>query len=187
MYTIDKQIDFCYGHRVWSQKLNENFATDMCLACRHLHGHQGKIHVFLKSHELQDGMVTDFKHLGWFKKWIDDYLDHKMILDKNDPALKDLFPRLFDKYRGKYINLHKIQAGHVELNVVPAEEFDLDNPSNPINEILEGLVFVDFVPTSENLSKWLAEIVQSKMYEIGVIVDRIEFFETPKSRSTYTI
>ena len=45
-------------------------------------------------------------------------------------------------------------------------------------------IIVDFVPTSENISAWLLQIVQKKMMEININVSHIEFFETPKSKST---
>ena len=52
MWEISKEFDFCYGHRVWSQSLNVEFSLDSCLMCRHLHGHQGKAIVYLKSDTL---------------------------------------------------------------------------------------------------------------------------------------
>ena len=52
-----------------------------------------------------------------------------------------------------------------------------------IYEMYEEFIIVDFVPTSENISAWLLQIVQKKMMEINITVSRIEFFETPKSRS----
>ena len=58
-------------------------------------------------------------------------------------------------------------------------------PGTPEYEILEGFFIVDFVPTSENLSKWLHYIVQHRLEEFNVKVQRVEFWETPKSRSTY--
>ena len=64
-WKISKEFEFCYGHRVWSQTLNTEFSLDGCLKCRHLHGHQGKILVYLEASELNDGMVTDFKHLTY--------------------------------------------------------------------------------------------------------------------------
>mgnify|MGYP003490605001 CR=1 FL=1 len=82
-WTIDKQFDFCFGHRVWSQDLNTKYSLDGCLACRHLHGHQGKVKLFLGANNLKHGMVTDFKHTNIFKKWLDDTLDHKFIIDMN--------------------------------------------------------------------------------------------------------
>jgi len=93
-HIIDKSFSFCYGHRVHNQRLDTNFTEsgDACLACRHLHGHEGLIKVFLEEEKTginvqSTGMVTDFKHLGWFKNFIDDTLDHKMILDIKDPLL----------------------------------------------------------------------------------------------------
>jgi 6-pyruvoyltetrahydropterin/6-carboxytetrahydropterin synthase len=88
IWQISKEFDFCYGHRVWSQQLEPEFSLTGCLACRHLHGHQGKVIVYLQSTELKDGMVTDFHHLNWFKQFLDTTLDHKFIIDINDP-LKD--------------------------------------------------------------------------------------------------
>jgi 6-pyruvoyltetrahydropterin/6-carboxytetrahydropterin synthase len=48
-------------------------------------------------------------------------------------------------------------------------------------EKYEGMVVVDFVPTSENISAWILEIVRKKMSKIGVEATAIEFWETPKS------
>ena len=51
-----------------------------------------------------------------------------------------------------------------------------------IYEKYEGMVFVDFVPTSENLAGWLLEIAQNKMEGISnVRVKAVEYWETPKS------
>jgi 6-pyruvoyltetrahydropterin/6-carboxytetrahydropterin synthase len=58
-----------------------------------------------------------------------------------------------------------------------------DEPSH-IHEMYEGFIIVDFVPTSENISAWLLEIVQKKMSGIDIKVSHLEFFETPKSKST---
>jgi len=86
-WKIDKQFNFCYGHRVWSQKLEAEYCEkkDVSCKCRFLHGHEGLVHVFLESECLERGMVTDFKHLGWLKDFLDDTIDHKFILDMNDP------------------------------------------------------------------------------------------------------
>ena len=96
-WQISKQFDFCYGHRVWSQELNPEYSLDDCLMCRHLHGHQGKVLVHMESEKLENGMVTDFKHLNWFKKFLDDAIDHKFIIDINDPLFPTLLPHFKDK------------------------------------------------------------------------------------------
>jgi len=172
-WQISKQFDFCYGHRVWSQELNTEYSLDDCLMCRHLHGHQGKVLVHMESENLENGMVTDFKHLNWFKKFLDDTIDHKFIIDINDP----LFPTLLPHYKDKK-NLVEMKENYLipDLNLVKNEEVQ-------IREMYEGFIIVDFVPTSENLSAWLLKIVQKKMARIGIKVSHLEYFETPKSRS----
>lgn len=179
-WSISKEFDFCYGHRVWSQELNPKFSIDDRLVCRHLHGHQGKIKIYLDTRELKNAMVTDFKHLNWFKKFIDDNLDHKFILDINDP----LFPTLLkDFYKeDKVINLKALKEGYF----IPKIE-TLLNPSIAIKEMYESYVLVDFIPTSENISLWLHKIVQDKMEELNVIVSKVQFFETPKTCSEFSI
>ena len=172
-WNISKQFDFCYGHRVWSQELNVEYALDDCLMCRHLHGHQGKILVHLESNKLQNGMVTDFKHLNWFKKFLDDTVDHKFIIDKNDPLFNTLLPHYKDNKQ--FITMNE-NYQIPDLNIIK------DEPIH-IKEMYEGYIIVDFVPTSENLSAWLLEIVSAKMAKIGVTVSHLEYFETPKSRS----
>lgn len=173
-WKISKEFDFCYGHRVWSQTLNPEFSMDECLKCRHLHGHQGKILVYLEAEKLENGMVTDFKHLNWFKHFIDNVLDHKFILDINDPLYSTLLPLV------KKEELVKFPEGYsiVDLTKFANEEIH-------IKELYEGYIIVDFVPTSENLSAWFLQIVQNKMKKLNVKVSHIEFLETPKSKSTF--
>lgn len=173
LWQISKQFDFCYGHRVWSQTLNKEYALDDCLMCRHLHGHQGKILVYLQGDTLKNGMITDFKHLNWFKKFLDDRLDHKFIIDINDPLFDTLLPHYQNKENLILIdNIYKI----ANLNIIK------DEP-NHIKELYEGYIIVDFVPTSENISSWLLDIVSRKMVKIDIEVSHLEFFETPKSKS----
>ena len=171
MWEISKEFDFCYGHRVWSQSLNTEFSLDGCLMCRHLHGHQGKVIVYLKSDTLKSGMVTDFKHLNWFKKFLDDVLDHKFIIDINDPLFEILLPSIEKK------DLISFEEGYKRVNLSDFE--------NEILELYESYIIVDFVPTSENISAWLLKIVQEKMKKIDIKVSKIEFLETPKTKSTF--
>lgn len=173
-WKISKEFDFCYGHRVWSQTLNTEFSLDGCLKCRHLHGHQGKILIYLEANELKDGMVTDFKHLNWFKAFLDDVLDHKFILDINDPLYSKLLSDVQKEELVKFDEDYYL----VDLTKFKDEE-------SYLIELYEGYVLVDFVPTSENLSAWFLKIVQKKMDKLGVKVSHVEFLETPKSKSTF--
>ena len=85
VYRVTKEIHFCYGHRL----LNYDGK------CRNLHGHNGKAVVTLETDKLDDlGMVVDFTELKRVVgKWIDETLDHKMLLHKDDPVLPDLLKR----------------------------------------------------------------------------------------------
>ena len=82
MYRVTREIHFCYGHRL----------LDYDGKCRHLHGHNGRAVITLESAQLNHlGMVVDFSDLKKIvQSWIDETLDHKMILHKNDPILAEL-------------------------------------------------------------------------------------------------
>jgi len=192
-WIIDKSFSFCYGHRVHNQRLDTKFTEsgDACLACRHLHGHEGLVKVFLEEGEngsnvADIGMVTDFKHLGWFKNFLDDTLDHKFIMDIKDPLFENEFG--FCIKNKNLIHIHKMKEGFFipDLTFLK-EQLDIDATLTPeqrssIFEKYEGAVFVDFVPTSENLAAWLLEVVHEKMKDLpNVRVKAIEYWETPKS------
>ncbi|MGD8908319.1 MAG: 6-carboxytetrahydropterin synthase QueD [Chromatiales bacterium] len=82
MYSITKEVHFCYGHRLLNHQGK----------CRHLHGHNATAVVRLESEELNElGMVCDFKDIGDFiKQWIERTLDHNMLLHEADPVLPGL-------------------------------------------------------------------------------------------------
>ena len=82
MFRVTKQVKFCYGHRL----LNYDGK------CRHLHGHNGTAEIVLEGAALDArGMLIDFtdvkKVMG---RWIDETLDHKMLMHRDDPALPGL-------------------------------------------------------------------------------------------------
>jgi 6-pyruvoyltetrahydropterin/6-carboxytetrahydropterin synthase len=164
---------------VHTQTLNGEYAADLKCACRHLHGHEGKMQVFLKSPTGQldpTGMVTDFRHLEWLKKWINEHIDHQFILDRNDPLYKSMLG-------GEEL----VPVLIPDTDKVAGYKVDLTNhkPNTPEYEYFEGFLVVDFVPTSENLSSWMAELVEAKMSKLNVTVAQIDWWETPKSRSTF--
>jgi 6-pyruvoyltetrahydropterin/6-carboxytetrahydropterin synthase len=79
MYCVTREIRFCYGHRLLHYDGK----------CRHLHGHNGLAVLTLQADRLDPlGMVMDFTRIkNLITAWIDDTLDHKMLLHKDDPAL----------------------------------------------------------------------------------------------------
>lgn len=77
MFRVTKEIHFCYGHRLL------NYSGK----CRYLHGHNGKVEVELSAEKLDEkGMVRDFTEIKQIlQTWIDETLDHRMILNRKDP------------------------------------------------------------------------------------------------------
>lgn len=82
MYTVTREVHFCYGHRLL------NYSGK----CRHLHGHNGKVDIVLYAEKLDSlGMVRDFEEIKQIvQTWIDETLDHKLILCQGDPLLPSL-------------------------------------------------------------------------------------------------
>lgn len=82
MFRVTKEIWFCYGHRL----LNYDGK------CAHLHGHNGKAVVTVETADLDRlGMVIDFSVMKRvIGQWIDDQLDHKMLLHRDDPVIPEL-------------------------------------------------------------------------------------------------
>ena len=85
MFRVTKHIEFCYGHRL----LNYDGK------CRHLHGHNGRVEVHIEADKLDArGMVHDFAGIKeTIKNWIDETLDHRMLLHKDDPIVPVLKQR----------------------------------------------------------------------------------------------
>ncbi|HVW37036.1 MAG TPA: 6-carboxytetrahydropterin synthase [Pirellulales bacterium] len=82
MFRVTRQIDFCYGHRL----LNYDGK------CKYLHGHNGRAVIAIEAPELDHrGMVLDFSDIKRVvSNWIDENLDHRMLLNRDDPAIPAL-------------------------------------------------------------------------------------------------
>jgi 6-pyruvoyltetrahydropterin/6-carboxytetrahydropterin synthase len=77
MYEVKKTFHLAYGHRLLHYKGK----------CENLHGHNGLVEITLKSGKLNaERMVMDFTELGAkMRTWLDDNLDHRVILSGDDP------------------------------------------------------------------------------------------------------
>lgn len=82
MFTITKEIYFCYGHRL----------MEHAGKCRHLHGHSVKASITVAAPELNgQGMVCDFADINAVAgAYIDAELDHNLLLHRNDPLVPAL-------------------------------------------------------------------------------------------------
>lgn len=79
MYRVTREIEFCYGHRLL------NYSGK----CRHLHGHNGRARIVLEGGRLdQRGMLVDFTEIkSKVQRWVDETIDHTLLLCKDDPLL----------------------------------------------------------------------------------------------------
>lgn len=79
MFRVTQQIDFCYGHRLLNYEGK----------CRFLHGHNGRAVISLERQALDHrGMLVDFTDIKRsLRTWIDEELDHRMIMHCDDPLL----------------------------------------------------------------------------------------------------
>jgi 6-pyruvoyltetrahydropterin/6-carboxytetrahydropterin synthase len=79
VFSVTRELTFCYGHRL----------LEYSGKCRHLHGHNGRAVITLATEQLDSlGMVMDFTRLKHIVGgWIDDNLDHCMLLHRDDPVL----------------------------------------------------------------------------------------------------
>lgn len=82
MYQVCKEIYFCYGHRLLHYQG----------PCMHPHGHNAKAEVYLAGEQLDSrDILCDFGEIkGVVKGWIDATIDHKMLLNKEDPLVHPL-------------------------------------------------------------------------------------------------
>ena len=85
MYSVIREIHFSYGHRL----------VGHAGKCRHVHGHNGRAQIEVAAEKLDAlGMVVDFSEISSsVGKWIDETLDHVLILWNNDPLVSVLKER----------------------------------------------------------------------------------------------
>jgi 6-pyruvoyltetrahydropterin/6-carboxytetrahydropterin synthase len=177
-WTIDKEFHFEMGHRVWAQQLNNpELSIETACACKHLHGHSYAIKVFLGSDFLdQSAMVTDFKNLNFMKKFVDDVLDHKFMIDINDPNF-ELITSISEAFKlnNNFTNFTNLGEWAKELG---------DISENRLLH-LDSFVLVDFVPTSENICRYLKEYAQLMVGNVATVT-ALELWETKKSHCRYS-
>jgi 6-pyruvoyltetrahydropterin/6-carboxytetrahydropterin synthase len=77
-YQVSKRFTFCYAHRLMQHPGK----------CRHLHGHNATVEVFVSGDLGADGMVADFGEIkATIGAWVDTWLDHAALLHQDDPLV----------------------------------------------------------------------------------------------------
>lgn len=149
MHTVTRYHDICAGHRVVG---HEN-------KCRHLHGHNYRIHFTCVADELDNlGRVIDF---GVVKEklcmWVETYWDHKFLAWEKDPVIHAIGKSLDSKC---YNDSLEIFGGSV--------------------------VYTSFNPTAENMAEHLVEKVgPEQLAGTGVVLVKVQIEETAKCSATY--
>ena len=113
MVECTRRIEFDAGHRVIGHQNK----------CKYLHGHRYVLEVTARSAKLDElGMVVDFGTLKTvIKEWIDENLDHNVILDKKDRELGTFI----SKHTGQsvyYLNSNPTAeniALHLKIDIIP--------------------------------------------------------------------
>jgi len=156
-FSIQRYHDFSYGHTV----------TNHESSCAHLHGHNGRIHFYVKAavsksvpgevlarqHQgLGDldsvGRVLDFSVLkARLCEWVERNWDHKFLVYEKDER---------------------------------AEAIQAMDP--------EGTVVVPFNPTAENMAHYIVTVIAPQVLEgTNTVCYRVDFEETRKCSVTYSL
>lgn len=82
MFTITREVYFCYGHRLMNHPGK----------CKNLHGHSVKASISVRRQQLNDqGMVCDFAEIrDCVEAYVDKVFDHNLLLHKDDPLIPAL-------------------------------------------------------------------------------------------------
>ena len=82
MITVERYHDISMGHRVVGHESK----------CRHLHGHNYRIHFVCSASELDPlGRVIDFSEIrDRLCMWLEEHWEHRMMIWSEDPLLPEL-------------------------------------------------------------------------------------------------
>lgn len=108
-----RKFEFDAGHRIVGHKYK----------CKYVHGHRFSLELTLESKELnQLGMVIDFGVVkSLVNTWIEDNLDHTLILNKSDKTLG----QYISEYTGQkiyYLDQNPTAeniALHIKMDILP--------------------------------------------------------------------
>ena len=151
--TAERYHDISTGHRVVG---HEN-------KCRHLHGHNYRIHFVCEAGELDTvGRVIDF---GVIKEklcmWVENNWDHKFLAWTED----DVMDRASDAMAHEF---------HVKGDIGSEDFFN------------GSLVFVPFNPTAENMAQHLVEVIgPQQLAGTGVTLVSVRIEETAKCSASF--
>lgn len=154
-YTVTRRFVFDAAHRVLGHAGK----------CRHLHGHRYEVDVTVRPNlGLNDlGMVVDFSVLKEkVGTWIDQYLDHNIILNVRDQL-------------AKFWN---------DGDRDPIKDWDGDY----LGEVFGGRkpFILEMNPTAENLAELIFHHAKELLIADSIKIVSVTVFETEKCSATYS-
>ena len=194
MFTIEKTFTGDIAHRIHNQYLDSEFTegNSKILKCRRLHGHTYELKVKLGAEDLKDDMVLDYNEIGFMKTLIDDILDHRTLISDLDPLLEKVLFKVWDDYAKDKSGLQVLERSKWSTYKYNVSTFDLSNVEDQdIKEFLSAFVVINFTSSSENIAKWIFDVVQEKVNEYNkrndtsVKVVSVSYKETPKSEAIF--
>lgn len=203
-WTVSESFEFSYGHRVWGHPRHRarQLHGHSAILSVSIHGDP----------ELEWGLSTDPDELNWLDDLIKNHIDHKFIVHLDDPWLPNIVngtPQFNETglIHARRDDLQEEPAGslshlktHMPLNthddnIIDARPIfaaysnhlightlNTSNLDGPEQEFFDSFLFVDFVPTSENIIKWFYEIIAAS----GTCVADVSLHIPPKYTTTYS-
>jgi 6-pyruvoyltetrahydropterin/6-carboxytetrahydropterin synthase len=121
MFHLTQELAFCYGHRLLGHPGK----------CARLHGHNARAFVTLRSETLDaQGMVDFDTVLRRMRSFVEEQLDHQLLLEEHDPlvpmlrAMNEPFRAV--RFRPTAENLARILFEHAESAGLPVIEVRLE-------------------------------------------------------------
>lgn len=156
MHTAERYHDISCGHRVVGHESK----------CRHLHGHNYRIHFVCQAELDNIGRVIDFTAIKEkLCMWVEDNWDHKFLAWERDTLMQQI-------------------AG-----MTSAYGAKITSDENPADEMLSAsMVWTPFNPTAENMAQYLVDVIGPMQLEgtgVKLVTCRVE--ETMKCSATYSI
>lgn len=162
--TIEKEIEFDYGHRVPNHKSK----------CRNLHGHRGRVIAGVNGNTItekgssDEGMVIDFGDLKEaLIEVVDKMFDHSFVMYKDDEFLSNLIDLA--------VYFDDTTAISLECKMIKAKG----------NAGITRFVVSNFIPTAENFAEYIFNQLTQKLLEKQIKLDYVKFYETPTSCAIY--
>lgn len=146
--TASRYHDISAGHRVTGHESK----------CRHLHGHNYRVHFDCEADELDSvGRVIDFSVIKEkLCMWLEDNWDHKFLAWEKDPFVR-------------------------QMSQIAAHREHCETWS-------QSIVWTPFNPTAENMAQYLVDVIgPQQLADTGVHLVKVTIDETMKCSASYGV